>query len=295
MTPASVVDTAHPRRYIADCRRRRLGMASAPDRPRWHGGQLSAAPSAGRMASGVTSGTGKKKARIGMHWSRRRLLGSFALGAGALVLAACGGQSTPAPASAPANPAGVDRRAQAQPSRSLRQQHRPQPRPQRHCTGGRSASRGAGGGGPVTLNVIAWNSGSSAEAFKNAMAQINDKFKQKPVKRHRQLRAAGPGRDLDQRPDGAHHRPDRRRHRDLRVRAAGHHQLPARRAVHRPQRPRVHQELRPDQRQALHDLEGQGLADDAGIRRPRRVDERGHAGEVQPQGAHDVRRVEHDV
>jgi raffinose/stachyose/melibiose transport system substrate-binding protein len=31
--------------------------------------------------------------------------------------------------------------------------------------------------GPVTINVIAWNSGSSAEAFKNAMAGINDKFK----------------------------------------------------------------------------------------------------------------------
>ncbi|HEY3059790.1 MAG TPA: hypothetical protein VGL99_12525 [Chloroflexota bacterium] len=37
----------------------------------------------------------------------------------------------------------------------------------------------AGGAGPVTINVIAWNSGSSAEAFKNAMSQINDKFKQK--------------------------------------------------------------------------------------------------------------------
>src|SRR5204863_9890019 len=37
----------------------------------------------------------------------------------------------------------------------------------------------AGGAGPVTINVIAWNSGSSAEAFKSAMSQIDDKFKQK--------------------------------------------------------------------------------------------------------------------
>jgi len=35
------------------------------------------------------------------------------------------------------------------------------------------------GAPPVTINVIAWNSGSSAEAFKSAMSQINDKFKQK--------------------------------------------------------------------------------------------------------------------
>ena len=57
----------------------------------------------------------------------------------------------------------------------------------------------------------------------------------------------------------------------------------------------VAQELRPDQRRALHDLEGQGLADDPVLRRPHRVDQRGHAGQVQPQAAHDVRRVEHDV
>jgi len=35
------------------------------------------------------------------------------------------------------------------------------------------------GAAPVTISVIAWNSGSSAEAFKTAMSQINDKFKQK--------------------------------------------------------------------------------------------------------------------
>jgi hypothetical protein len=32
---------------------------------------------------------------------------------------------------------------------------------------------------PVNISVIAWNSGTSAEAFKNAMQQINDKYKQK--------------------------------------------------------------------------------------------------------------------
>ena len=67
--------------------------------------------------------------------------------------------------------------------------------------------------------------------------QINDKFKQTQAERHRQLRAARPGRHLDQRPDVAHRRPDGRRHGHLRLRAAGHHQLPARQPVHRPDRP----------------------------------------------------------
>jgi raffinose/stachyose/melibiose transport system substrate-binding protein len=85
-----------------------------------------------------------------MYLSRRRLLGSVALGVGGIVVAACGqsttssgGTSAP-PTSAPA-----------------------------------AAAPAAGGAGPTTINVIAWNSGSSAEAFKNAMSQINDKFKQK--------------------------------------------------------------------------------------------------------------------
>jgi raffinose/stachyose/melibiose transport system substrate-binding protein len=42
-----------------------------------------------------------------------------------------------------------------------------------------AAAPASGGAAPATINVIAWNSGSSAEAFKNAMSQINDKFKQK--------------------------------------------------------------------------------------------------------------------
>ena len=84
-----------------------------------------------------------------MYVSRRRLLGSFALGAGAVVMAACGQtSSTPATTSAPA-------------------------------TSAPAAAPASGGAAPATINVIAWNSGSSAEAFKNAMAQINDKFKQK--------------------------------------------------------------------------------------------------------------------
>jgi raffinose/stachyose/melibiose transport system substrate-binding protein len=83
-------------------------------------------------------------------YSRRRLLGSFALGAGAVVVAACG-QSTSSPAgpSAPATSAPA------------------------------AAAPAASGSGPVTISVIAWNSGSSAEAFKTAMSQINDSFKQK--------------------------------------------------------------------------------------------------------------------
>ena len=42
-----------------------------------------------------------------------------------------------------------------------------------------AAAPAGAGAGPVTINVIAWNSGSSAEAFKTAMSQINDQFKQK--------------------------------------------------------------------------------------------------------------------
>src|SRR5205809_1061003 len=86
-----------------------------------------------------------------MYLSRRRLLGSFALGAGAsAVLAACG-QSSTSPAATGAPPTSAPA----------------------------AAAPAAGGAGAATINVIAWNSGSSAEAFKNAMAQINDKFKQK--------------------------------------------------------------------------------------------------------------------
>jgi raffinose/stachyose/melibiose transport system substrate-binding protein len=48
------------------------------------------------------------------------------------------------------------------------------------AAGGPTPAAAAGGAAaPVTINVIAWNSGSSADAFKNAMNQINDKFKQK--------------------------------------------------------------------------------------------------------------------
>jgi len=85
-----------------------------------------------------------------MSLSRRRLLGSFALGAGAVVAAACG-QST-------SSPAGTSAPATSAPA---------------------AAAPAGAGAGPVTINVIAWNSGSSAEAFKTAMSQINDQFKQK--------------------------------------------------------------------------------------------------------------------
>ena len=81
-----------------------------------------------------------------MNLTRRRLLGTFSVGAGAVVLAACGqSASAPAATSAPA--------AAAPPA--------------------------SGGGGPVTLSIISWNSGSSSEAFQNAISQINAQFKQK--------------------------------------------------------------------------------------------------------------------
>ncbi|MBV9598110.1 MAG: extracellular solute-binding protein [Chloroflexi bacterium] len=94
-----------------------------------------------------------------MTLSRRRLLGTFSLGAGAVVLAACGQSSTSAPAapaatSAPAAPGATSAPAAAAPA-------------------------AGGGGGPVTLSVISWNSGSSSEAFQNAINQINTQFKQK--------------------------------------------------------------------------------------------------------------------
>lgn len=98
-----------------------------------------------------------------MRLTRRRLLGSLALGGGAVVLAACG-QSASSPAAPPAKPAETKPAAPAAaPATSAPA----------------AAAPAASGSGPVTINVISWNSGSSAEAFKNAVSQINDKFKQK--------------------------------------------------------------------------------------------------------------------
>ena len=84
-----------------------------------------------------------------MTLSRRRLLGTFTVGAGAAVVAACGQSAQPAqPPAATSAPAAA-------------------------------APPASGGGGPVTVNVISWNSGSSSEAFQNAISQINTQFKQK--------------------------------------------------------------------------------------------------------------------
>jgi raffinose/stachyose/melibiose transport system substrate-binding protein len=83
-----------------------------------------------------------------MKLSRRRLLGTVSVGAGAAVLAACGQSS-----SAPSAPAATSVPAAAAPP--------------------------ASGAGPVTLSIISWNSGSSSQAFQNAINQINTQFKQK--------------------------------------------------------------------------------------------------------------------
>jgi raffinose/stachyose/melibiose transport system substrate-binding protein len=112
-----------------------------------------------------------------MRLSRRRLLGTFALGAGAAVLAACGQSSSSAPAatSAPAKP------AESKPAETKPAEAKPAaPAAAGAATSAPAAAQpaAAGGGAPVTISVIAWNSGSSAEAFKNAMSQINDKYKQ---------------------------------------------------------------------------------------------------------------------
>ena len=111
-----------------------------------------------------------------MQVSRRRLLGTLALGAGAAVLAACGqSQPTPAATSAPAKPAESKPAEAPKPAAPAAQ-----PAATAAPAAAAAAQPAAGAAsGPVTINVIAWNSGSSAEAFKNAMAGINDKFKQK--------------------------------------------------------------------------------------------------------------------
>lgn len=110
-----------------------------------------------------------------MQVSRRRLLGTLALGAGAAVLAACGqSASAPAATSAPAKPAETkpaeSKPAAAAPAAAAAPTSAP---------AAAAPAAPASGGAAVTINVIAWNSGSSAEAFKNAMTVINDKFKTK--------------------------------------------------------------------------------------------------------------------
>src|SRR3954447_25708581 len=106
-----------------------------------------------------------------MQVSRRRLLGTLALGAGAAILAACGQSgSTPAATSAPAKPAETKPAEAPKPAA-------PAAAPAATAAPAAAAPPAAPAGGAVTISVIAWNSGSSAEAFKNAMAGINDKFK----------------------------------------------------------------------------------------------------------------------
>jgi ABC-type glycerol-3-phosphate transport system substrate-binding protein len=118
-----------------------------------------------------------------MQVTRRRLLSTMALGAGAVLLAACGqSASTPAATSAPAKPA-ESKPAEAAKPAAPAAAGAATSAPAAGATTAPAAAQPAasGGGGPVTISVIAWNSGSSAEAFKNAMAQINDKYKaQKP-------------------------------------------------------------------------------------------------------------------
>jgi raffinose/stachyose/melibiose transport system substrate-binding protein len=108
-----------------------------------------------------------------MHLSRRRLLGSLALGVGSTILAACGqAAAPPAPASSAPAKSGESKPAEAaQPAGAAAGAPASAP--------AAAAPAAGSGGGPVTISVIAWNSGSSAEAFKNAMGQINEKFKQK--------------------------------------------------------------------------------------------------------------------
>src|SRR3954453_2374288 len=109
-----------------------------------------------------------------MQVSRRRLLGTLALGAGAAGLAACGqSQPTPAATSAPAKPA---ESKPAEAPRPAAPAAAPAAPPAPAAAPAAKPPAGAASG-PITINVIAWNSGSSAESFKNAMAGIDDKLK----------------------------------------------------------------------------------------------------------------------
>jgi raffinose/stachyose/melibiose transport system substrate-binding protein len=104
-----------------------------------------------------------------MTLSRRRLLGTFSLSAGAVVLAACGQSSAPAvPAATSAAAAPAATTAPAAPAA-----------PAATSAPAAAAPPASGGAGPVTISVISWNSGSSSEAFQNAINQINTAFKQK--------------------------------------------------------------------------------------------------------------------
>src|SRR5262249_40318356 len=68
---------------------------------------------------------------------------------------------TTAPAAAPTTAAAAPTTAAAAPT-----------------TAAAAAAPTTSSGGAVTLSVISWNSGNSADAFKNAMSKINDAFKQ---------------------------------------------------------------------------------------------------------------------
>jgi ABC-type glycerol-3-phosphate transport system substrate-binding protein len=71
------------------------------------------------------------------------------------LVAACGTSSTPSPSA----PSGGQAPAAAP------------------TTSSAAAPASSGSAPPVTLSVISWNSGSSADAFKNAMDGINNNFK----------------------------------------------------------------------------------------------------------------------
>ncbi|HEX5414504.1 MAG TPA: hypothetical protein VFZ25_02485 [Chloroflexota bacterium] len=94
-----------------------------------------------------------------MYLSRRRLLGFISLSAAAVVVAACS-QSAPTPSATSGGAPTSTPATAAAPTAA-------------------PAATAAPSTGPVSIDVIAWNSGTSAEAFKTAMSGINDKFKQK--------------------------------------------------------------------------------------------------------------------
>jgi raffinose/stachyose/melibiose transport system substrate-binding protein len=114
--------------------------------------------------------------------SRRSLLkatGAVGLGLiGAQIFAACGttqssspsgAAPTTAPAAAPTTaPAAAPTTAAAAPTTAAAAP----------TTAAAAAAPTTASGAAVTLSVISWNSGNSADAFKNAMGKINDAFKQ---------------------------------------------------------------------------------------------------------------------
>jgi raffinose/stachyose/melibiose transport system substrate-binding protein len=117
-----------------------------------------------------------------MDTTRRRLLGSFVMGAAAVLVAACSqSTSTPAATTVPSasTSSSAPTTAPSAPTSSSAPTTAPSAPTSSSAPTTAPAATAAPVTGAVTIDIITWNSGTSAEAFKTAMSGINDKFKQK--------------------------------------------------------------------------------------------------------------------